>query len=540
MRAPAIIRAAGLGFTYGGSSRQVLRDVTFAVEEGEMALMIGPSGSGKSTLLRCLNGLVPHFHGGRFEGHVCVAGADTRERQPREMAHVVGMVFQDPEAQTVARTVEDEIAFGLENLGAPQTLVRKRLEEALDALGIAQLKGRFTNTLSGGELQRVAIASVLTMQPRVLLLDEPTSQLDPQAAEDLFSVLNSLRADAGLTIIVAEHRLERLIQYADRVMEVSGNGGVEMRDVRAAISEWPWPPPVSAIGRALGWSPLPLSVAEARKFAGRRQSTQPAGISPALSTGEAFVRLRGVAVNFDGFAALRGISLDIRQGEIIGLMGRNGAGKTTLLRVIAGLHTPDKGELDLSGVSRRQLYRDLAFLSQNPGSMVYKDRARKEIQDVLSGTGRQGSVDEALEEWRLQDVAERHPWDLSVGERQRLAIGAMLAGKPRLILLDEPTRGMDHETKELLVGNLRRRAREGATIILASHDVELAARLADRVVLLADGEVIADGQAAEVLSDSITFSTQANKLFGGGILTVEEGITAFRAAGERRSVDHGA
>jgi energy-coupling factor transport system ATP-binding protein len=525
----AIAEARGLSFAYGSDGPAVLSGVDFALNEGELVLMTGPSGGGKSTLLRCLNGLVPHFHGGRFAGTVRVGGLETRDHQPRELAKVAGMVFQEPEAQVVAGTVEGEIVFGLENSGVAPVVLRKRLEESLDALGIAHLRHRKPATLSGGELQRVAIASVLTMQPRLLLLDEPTSQLDPQAAEDVLGLLSHLRGDLGLTVVVAEHRLERLAQYADRVLQVPGDGTVRLDGARAALAASEAAPAVAVIGRALGWSPLPLSVAEGRLFAGQRLAP-PALTGGAKAAGDAIVSVRGLTVTLEGAPALREVTLELREGEVVALMGRNGAGKTTLLRTMAGLQRADAGEVTFAfdESAGPGLYRRLAFVAQDPASLLYHETVRAEIEDVLHTTRRAASVDEALDEWRLASLPQRHPADLSVGQRQRAALAAMLCGAPRVLLLDEPTRGMDHETKELLVANMRRRAAAGACVVLASHDVELAARAADRVVLLAEGEVIADGPARSVLTESMAFSTQANKLFGGDVLTVEDALRAAR------------
>ncbi len=520
-----IVEARQLGFAYGQSDRFVFQDVDFTVEEGELLLLVGPSGSGKSTLLRCVNGLIPHFHGGRFSGRVVVAGIDTRTRQPRDLAHAAGMVFQEPEAQTVGRVVDEEIAFGLENLGLARALIRKRLEEGLDALAIAHLRARKLSTLSGGELQRVAIAAVLTMQPRVLLLDEPTSQLDPQAADDVLHAVDNLRVDLGLTVMVAEHRLDRLVPHAQRIMHVPAVGAVRVQETRAALAELPYVPPVTAIGRALGWSPLPVSLADARRFVQRAPSSMSGAVTPGRRPVVAIVR--DLRLRIGSIDALRGVSFELRAGEILALMGRNGAGKTSLLRALAGLAQPQAGQILFARDDHRDgrdRYRWLAFVAQNPASMLYHNSVAREVKDVLEGTRRTGSVDDALNEWMLGDKRDIHPADLSVGERQRAALAAMLVGNPELVLLDEPTRGMDTETKELLIRNLRRRSSAGACVVVASHDVELAARCADRVVLLADGEVIADGPAGEVLSESMTFSTQANKLLGGSVLTVEDAL----------------
>jgi energy-coupling factor transport system ATP-binding protein len=530
-----MIRVEGLSFSYARAARPVLRDVSFATEPGELVLVAGPSGGGKSTLLRCLNGLVPHFHGGEFAGRVLIDERDTREHQPRDLADVIGMVFQDPESQMVAETVEDEIAFGMENLGLGQQAMRKRMEEALDLLRLTPLRGRRLDMLSGGELQRVAIASVLTMQPRALLLDEPTSQLDPQGAEELLTTLQRLNDDLGLTVIIAEHRLERVVQYADRVLYLPGDGSVRAMEPRDAMASTPLAPPVAKLGRALGWSPVPLSVREGRRFvADVRELPAPPAVNGKRSAGEASVVVRDLRVAYGGIEALRGVSFEARAGEVLALMGRNGAGKTTLLRTLVGLQRADAGSAlvlgrDIATLETPELAREVALVPQQASDVLYRETVEAEIADALSGTGREGSVDDALVEWGLTELRGQHPIDLSAGERQRAALAAMLVGRPRLILLDEPTRGMDYETKERLVENLRRRCRDGATVILASHDVELAGRCADRVLLLADGEVVVEGPARAVLTETLTFSTQVNKLLGGTYLTPEDVLEGSRA-----------
>ncbi len=524
-----MIEVEGLSFAYPNAARPVLDGAAFTVDEGELVLIVGTSGSGKSTLLRCLNGLVPHYHGGAFSGRVIVDGLDTRDHQPRDLAGAVGMVFQDPESQMVAETVEDEVAFGMENLGLTRSAMRKRVEEVLDLLRLAPMRERRVDTLSGGELQRVAIAAVLAMQPRILLLDEPTSQLDPQAAEDLLTVVQRLNDDLGLTVLIAEHRLERVVQYADRLLYLPGDGSVRSLDVREAMASLSLAPPVARLGRALGWSPVPLSVREGRRFAGTivdRPSPKTNGTRPA---GEALVAARDLRVSYGSRPALAGVSFDARRGEILALMGRNGAGKTTLLRTLVGLVRPEAGSAavlnrDVAGWETEQLARDVALVPQEPSAVLYHETVEREIADTLAGTGREGTVDEALAEWDLEELRATHPADLSAGERQRAALAAMLAGRPPVLLLDEPTRGMDYETKERLVENLRRRCRDGCAAILASHDVELAGRCADRVLLLAEGQVVVEGPARAVLTETLTFSTQVSKLLGGAYLTPEDVI----------------
>ena len=543
-----MIRAECLRFAYPGVGRPVLDGVDVTIAPGELVLVVGASGSGKSTLLRCLNGLIPHFHGGEFAGSVLVGGRDTRRHQPRDLADTVGLVLQDPESQVVAETVEDEIAFGMENLGLPLLSIRKRLEEALDQLHLAGLRRRRLDSLSGGELQRVAIASVLAMQPRLLLLDEPTSQLDPQSAEELLTTVERLNDDLGLTVVIAEHRLERVVQYSDRVLYLPGDGSLRSLDVREAMATLPLAPPVSRLGRALGWTPVPLSVKEGRRFGqtAARLGAPPPRRAPAADNGRAgepgrtaarpgAVAVRDLTVRLGNTVALNAVSFDAHAGEVLALMGRNGAGKTTLLRSLVGLvpsesGTARVGERLAADTPTEQLARDVAFVPQEPGTVLYHRSVAEEVSDTLSGTGRDGSVDGALAEWRLEDVRDADPLDLSVGQRQRTALAAMLAGAPSLLLLDEPTRGMDYETKELLVANLRRRCREGATVIIASHDVELVARCADRVLLLADGEVVLEGPARSALTESLTFSTQVSKLFGPAFLTPEDVLAEMGTA----------
>ncbi len=522
-----IVEAAALSFAYGASARCVLRELDLRVGEGELVLLAGPSGGGKSTLLRCLNGLIPHFHGGRFSGRVLVGGLDTREHQPRDIASVAGLVFQEPEAQSVARTVQEEIVFGMENRGFDRALMRKRLEEALDALGIAALRTRELATLSGGELQRVAIAAVLTMQPRLILMDEPTSQLDPQAADDVLRLARDLREDHGLTVVLSEHRLDRVASYVDRVLHLPGDGSVQTLAPRDAMRVLVGAPPVTQIARAMEWSPLPLSIAEARRFlpANKHGSTQPS--TPAV-TGDILASIHNITVQLAGRTVLTVERMTFREGECVGLMGRNGAGKTTLLRALAGLLRPNTGRLaGLTAFEARVRYKDIAFVPQDPAATLFKATLEAEVGDVLDGTGRTGTLDATLAEWDLERFRERDHRDLSVGERQRAALAALLVGRPRMILLDEPTRGMDAATKSLLLRNLKRRCRDGACVLLASHDVELVAMFADRVVLLAEGEVVLDAPARRVLTGSITFSTQANKLVGGDVLTTEEALATL-------------
>ena len=535
-----------------------LHDLSVQIEEGEFVLVVGPSGAGKSTFLRCLNGLVPHFYGGKLSGQVRVAGRDPVALGPQGMAHTAGMVFQDPESQFVADQVEDELVFGMENQALPPALMRKRVEEVLDQLTIAHLRGRRINTLSGGEKQRVAIAAVLTMNPEVLILDEPTSQLDPQSAEEVLVAIRRLNEDLGLTIILAEHRLERVVQFVDRVLYLPGGHGPalldEPRAVMAAISI---NPPLVALGKAKGWRPLPLTVKQARRFVPRDQRSlaverSAAAESATLATGHApatdqpaggGTRLAVVdqaSFSYDGREALRAVSLELRSGEIVALMGRNGSGKSTLLKLLAGLHKPSRGSVRLvpagqGGIDTRsaaldEIVRVVGYVPQNPGALLFKDTVLEELAFTRQGhkLPADPAADRALlARLGLAGQAERYPRDLSSGQRQRAALAAILVAEPQVLLLDEPTRGLDYEQKEALAAILLELRRQGRAILLATHDVELVARSADRVVLLGEGQVVVDGPTRQVMTGSLVFASQVNKLYRDPrYLVVEDALDA--------------
>jgi energy-coupling factor transport system ATP-binding protein len=530
------------------------------VEEGEFLLVTGVSGAGKSTLLRLLNGLVPHFYGGELSGSIRVAGRDPVGVGPGEMSDTVGLVFQDPEAQFVAEAVEDEMAFAMENAGLPLPTMRKRVEEALNALGIEHLRSRRVNTLSGGERQRVAIAAVLTLQPRVLVLDEPTSQLDPQSAEEVLDSLVKLNKDLGLTIVLSEHRLERVVEHADRILYIAPGSEPVIGPPREVLAAIPLSPPLAQVGKLLGWNPLPLTIKEARKFVSSGQWSvvsgqavgkrgQGPGVRDQNTGGEIQIEnlkskienaqaisLHDVWFGYGGREVLRGLSLDLCAGEITALMGRNGAGKTTILKLILGLLKPSRGRvqtltLDTRHASLDQISRQVGYVPQQPDVLLFADTVQGEIDFTRRAHHLPPDGAALLADLGLTRYREHDPRDLSVGERQRVALAAVLASGPQAVILDEPTRGLDYGQKDALVEILRRLRDEGRTIVLATHDVELAAHLADRVVLLGDGDIIADGPSREVMSGSLVFSSQVSKLFRDpAFVTVEDVVRVRRGA----------
>ncbi|HEY8446115.1 MAG TPA: ATP-binding cassette domain-containing protein [Thermomicrobiales bacterium] len=539
-------------FRYPRQTEPVLRGVDWLIPEGAFVLVAGPSGSGKSTLLRCLNGLVPHFSGGVFGGSAIVHGLDTRHYGPRALSRTVGFVFQEPEAQLVTTRVEDELAFGMEQLGIPPALMRKRVEEVLDLLGIAALRHREVATLSGGERQRVAVAAALTLQPRLLVLDEPTSQLDPWGAEDVLTALTRLNDDLGLTIVLAEHRLERVLGFADRLRLVRADAETVEGDPREimAVCDPSMAPPVVRLGRALAWEPLPLTVKEGRRLALASTAPRMPGPDSPSAGGPPVVELRGVSAGYGARIVLRDITLEVRPGELVALMGRNGSGKTTLLRSIIGFHRPASGSItvagrDIASLDPADIARDVGYLPQRPASLLFAERVRDELAFTLRHRRRtRFDPDALLEDLGLTALADRHPRDLSAGEQERVALAAVLAGAPPVLLLDEPTRGMDALRKAALGQLLRRLRDEGTAVLMATHDVELVAGLATRVVLLGEGEIIADGPPREVLAGSLTFATQVNKLYGDGFLTVEDVLAGLNdgtvsSSGGAREVEAG-
>ncbi len=495
------------------------------VAEGELLLVAGASGSGKSTLLRAANGLVPHATGGRFGGEVVAFGRSTRDHRPRDLCDVIGFVHQDPEAQFVADRVEADIAFVLENLGLEPAAMRRRVEEVLDALDIAALRDRSPATLSGGEQQRCAIAGALAAAPHALVLDEPTSQLDPQGAEDVLGAIARLNSDLGTTVVLAEHRLDRAAPIAERAALVESGRVVASGAPGATLAGYPGAPVVARLGRLLGWDPPPITVRDARRLAA--STAIPARPLPdAPAEGEVLLEALGVGVDLGGRRALRGVDLRLRQGAVVALLGRNGAGKTTLLRALAGLVDTSRGTVAPAGSVRA------AFVPQDPNALLFAPTVRSELEHTLKLLGRRdtGAVDRWLDRLGIASLSGRHPRSLSGGERQRVAIAAVAVGAAEVLLLDEPTRGMDAPSREALAAAAREHAAAGGAVVVATHDVELAARCATHVVVLGDGEVVASGPAREVLAGSL-FAPQVLRVLPP-YLTVDEVAEAVARSGQ--------
>jgi energy-coupling factor transport system ATP-binding protein len=520
----SVLELDSVSYTYPGSAVPALDGVSLSIGRGEVVVLAGASGSGKSTLLGMASGLVPHFHGGVLAGQVHVAGMSTRDHRPGDLALVVGTTFQDPETQIVMGTVRGELAFPLENRGKPPAAVARGVEEAALALGIAHLLDRSTSELSGGELQRVSLGAAIAGRPALIALDEPTSQLDPVAGDELIALLRRLNEDFDATILLAEHRLERCLGGADRV--------IALREGRIACDGSPeeflaWAvrsaPELATPGaRLLGGCGLqPVPGVKAARAALRRCGLLPDADSPdaphelagrgrrqpdpALRLDRVWHELR------DGPAILRAVSLEVGADERVALMGRNGAGKSTLLRHAAGLMRPTRGRLRTAG--------RVTLLLQNPTDYLVHDTVAQEASPAaLARVGLAGDA-----------FARRHPRDLSGGEKQRLALAIVLDDPEEsvaVVCLDEPTRGMDRRLKDELAVLLRGL---DAAVLVATHDPEFVAAFADRVVLLADGATIADGTPANVLGHGTYFATETARILGGagGALRPDEGVAVL-------------
>jgi energy-coupling factor transporter ATP-binding protein EcfA2 len=538
------ISLTGVSVTYADATEPVLDGVDLEIEEGELVLVIGRTGSGKSTLLGALNGLVPHFTGGTLTGTVRVHGRDTRDHRPRDLADLVGVVGQDPLAGFVTDTVEEELAYGLEQLGLSPEVMRKRVEETLDLLGIADLRTAPLADLSGGQQQRVAIGSVLTAHPRVLVLDEPTSALDPTGAEEVLAAITRLVHDLAVTVVIAEHRVERVLQYADRVVHVV-DGRVESGTPAEMMQHSTIAPPVVELGRWAGWTPLPLSVRDGwRAGAGLRAQLAESGLVYARPPGgdhpvveqrakraasrDHALTAKRLSVQHGDLVAVREVDLTLNTGEVVALMGRNGSGKSSLMWALQGSGARSGGDVTLGDADPSELApavrrTRVGLVPQTPSDLLYLPTVAAECEQADRETAAGPGTTRALLDRIVPGInGGTHPRDLSEGQRLGLVLAIQLTADPAVLMLDEPTRGLDYQGKAALAEVLHKLAGRGRAVMFSTHDVEFAAIAADRVLVLAAGELVADGASSEVLTSSPAFAPQIAKVLGGGLLTVAD------------------
>ena len=527
-------------YRYPGQPEPILDRLDLQLEDARALLVTGHSGVGKSSLLRTFNGLVPHFHGGTLSGRLRVAGRDPVALGPRGMSRHVGFVGQDPESHFVCRRVEDELAFGLENHAVTPREMGLRIERVLERLAIAHLRHREVATLSGGERQRVAIASVLTLAPPLLVLDEPTSQLDPLAVQQVLDDLSTLRRQ-GTSLVISEHRLQRLLPWADQLLLLTADRPPRMGDGATLLADSPLAPPLLQLSRLLTEGPsdgsatlppLPLDLEAARRHVAVQRLRQrlrrvPATVAATTHTAPprtapAAIVVEGLSVSYGDRQALQGVDLELPRGSLTALIGCNGAGKSTLLESLVGLVTAQhgrihlataEGELDPQRQALRQITRQVAFVPQNPARLMFHHSVAAEMAFSLAGHQLDASEGPRhLRRFGLEGLDNAYPRDLSSGERQRLAVALMTVQAPSILLLDEPTRGLDELSKQLLVACLENLRGEGVTIVMATHDVELVAACADRAVLLEAGRVVAHGATGTVLQASPPWRPQMLEL----------------------------
>ena len=515
---------------YPGSERTVFDQITFSVSEGEMVLVIGHTGAGKSSILKLINGIVPHHTHGLFSGEITINGRSTSNLKPGALSDLIGVVSQNPSNSFVCDIVEDEIAFSLETQGFAPDVMRKRVEEVLDLLSLTELRRREIRSLSGGEAQRVAIAAALVTQPKVLLLDEPTSALDPIAAEEVLAILNRLVADLGLTVILAEHRLERVISFVDRILLIEDSGQIKFDQSKKIMASSQIAPPLVELARVLELPEMPLSVREFRKNIFEvGQITK----NDHQRSGSVVAKIENVTVVYDDserIGALKELSLNIFSGEIVAIMGRNGAGKTTLLKTFLGQAPIISGTVQVQNQDPRKidtkvLPRFVGYVPQDPSDLLFASSIQEECAIADSDQGLPSGT--VLNQYRnLMDIPNEraHPRDISEGQKLGLVLSIVLSTSPALVLLDEPTRGFDYDAKKSLIRTLKKLAADTeSAIVISTHDVELVSELADRVIFVAEGEVIADATARQMLTSSPAFAPQVVKAFPeSGALTIAE------------------
>lgn len=552
MAAP-LVKIADLYFRYKRAARPVFEHLRLDVAEGERLAVLGPSEAGKSTLALCLNGLIPHLVRGDFRGEVVVAGGSTRHFRPRQLASRVGVLFQDFEAQLFATRVDLEVAFGPENLGLPRAEIQSRVRRALALTGLAGLEARHPATLSGGQRQLLALAAVLALRPRLLVLDEPTTDLDPQRAEELLEALEELKENEGLTLMLLgeEARLARLctriILLHRGQVRADGPAAEVLRQVELWRSLGLRPPVLPALFHDLGHSRLPLSLEEAAREArnlgwDRRPRSSPPETpgKPLPALGPEILALREVSFAYPGSPPLfRNLSLSFREGELTVILGANGSGKTTLLKLLLGLLKPLRGEVwRPAGVK-------VGFIYQNPDYQIFAEEVGEEVALGLRAAGLPESevrsrVAEALARVHLGEYAHEDPFSLTKGQRQRLAVATVLALRPQVIILDEPTTGLDHREQEAMFDLICDLHAQGHTILMVTHSLWAAARYARRLLVLHGGRVVLDGPPREVLAQEEILQqcglraptlVRFSRLLGFTALTLEEFRDAVRPGG---------
>jgi energy-coupling factor transporter ATP-binding protein EcfA2 len=511
-------------YYYPHGSQPALNNVNLEIEAGEFLLVMGRSGSGKSTLARVLCGLVPDFYGGSIKGEVFYQGIPLAKWEKNRIPQEIGIVFQEPDSQLIFRNVERDIAFGLENLGMDIHMMQRRVAETIDFLNLNNLKNRERSSLSGGEKQKIALAGVLAMNPRVLILDEPTSQLDPVAAGEFLSLLKDLNQDFGTTIILIEQRLDKAFSLADRVVIMEDGSNAFSGDSReqllwAAKYNYPLVPVISAIFSGFTQGKIPLSVKEGKYLLNdleNESSNKETKCKLSLQKGKPVVEINHLSFSYPaGETALNNLNLKIWPGECVALIGANGAGKSTLLQIIAGLLEGYKGSIRVAECSGKELKAEklghwVAYLPQNLDDFFLEDTV---AEDIRLANKEPEKVEKWLKQMKLLAYRDHNPRKLSIGEKHRAALAAVLASEPVLLLLDEPTTGMDSEQKQSLGELLIKLCRQQKSVLLITHDIDFASEYAGRILFMHNGRILEDGPVEELMKGNVFYASQVARLF---------------------------
>lgn len=535
------ISIENFSYCYPNGEQKSLNDINMKIEKGEIILLTGKSGSGKSTLAKALTGAVPNFYGGTVSGHIRVNGINLKDMSHKERAAVVTMVFQDPEKQLVMNKVHREVAFGLENIGVESGQIKRRVWESLQFTNIMDIADREINTLSGGQKQKVAIASALSYMPQVIILDEPTSQLDPTSAEEIVSTINKINEELGITIVIIEQRINKWFQIADRIC-IMEKGSLSFIGNKNQLFESNtdfsmFLPHYLRVVKEAGIKEMPRNFKACRSLLSHiidRNRIQVMKVSKTPSVNKcSAVDIKRVTCKYGNFHAVRDMSINIRQGDRLAILGANGAGKSTLLKSIIGLTsfsgTIKAYEKDIKEMKTKELYKIIGYVSQNPNDYISKDTVFEELEFTLKNNNSLDiqAIDDTLSMLGILHLKHKNPRDVSGGERQRIAIASIMVMKPKILLLDEPTRGLDYDAKRALGMLLHSINNSGTTIILVTHDVDFAAEFCTSFLVMFNGEKVASGSREEVLSDGIYYSTSINKLFRDidrGIFTLVEAL----------------
>jgi energy-coupling factor transport system ATP-binding protein len=532
------IRIENLTYKYPECTDFAIDNINIEMEKGELLLLLGNSGSGKSTLAKCISGTVPDFYGGTIGGQVYVDDKNIDEINHKERAQKITMVFQDPERQLVMDKVHREIAFGLENVGTQEGQIKRRIWEVLQFLNIGDLAYRDINSLSGGQKQKVAIAAAVAYMPSCIILDEPTSQLDPSTSEEIIGLAKKINEELGITIIVIEQKIGKWFDLADSIAVLKSGRLAYHGSKKGLYSSQEdyllnFMPSHLKLLKYLGISDAPESFKQAREIL---KDIKININSPEKNkkSDKIKVEIKGLSCSYEDAKALKGIDLNIYEQDFLGVIGSNGAGKSTLLKAMMGLlkYSGSIRHYEIGEIRKSKLKetsRHIGYVSQNPNDYISKDTVYEELQFTLGNFGvkDEGTIEytlKALDIFHLRDI---NPRDTSGGERQRIAIASILVLKPKLLILDEPTRGMHSDAKKRLGEILKKLNSEGVTIIMVTHDIEFAAQFCNRFMLMFDGQMAAEGSAEEVLGNGIYYTTSINKLLrdkNNHIFTLEQAI----------------